>query len=82
MLFVHDDQAQILEGQEDAGPHAKNELVRLMGCLPLIDLQALGIRELRMIHPHLVAKEASETFCDLGGQGNFGEEVKDLFALL
>ena len=45
MLFIHNDESEILEGQEDAGAYTENELIRLIRRLALIDFQSLRISE-------------------------------------
>ena len=82
VLFVYDDEAEVLEGEEDAGTDAENELVGGGGGLPFVDFQPLHVSKLGMVNAHAVAEYVAKTFGDLGGEGNFGEEVEDLFPLL
>ncbi len=80
VFFVYDDEPEVLEGEEDAGTNAEDELVGGGRGLAGVDLKALVVGELGMVNAHAVAEDVAKTFGDLGGEGNFGEEVEDLFA--
>ena len=79
VLFVHDDESEVLEREEHAGAHAEDELIGCGGCLSLIDFEPLYVGELGMIDTHAIAEESAQPFGDLGGEGNFGQEVEHLF---
>ncbi len=58
MLFVHYDQPQMPERQEDGRTNAYNNIVRLFGQLLLPNLDTFGIRKLGMVHAHTVTEYA------------------------
>ena len=78
VLFVHDDETQILEGQEDGRAHADHEGEGRIGQLLLPEFHTLGIGEFAMIDAHLVAKHAPQSGRQLSGQGNLGHQVEHL----
>ena len=53
----------------------------MVGKLFLINLNSLSIGEFRVINAHLIAKNTTQTFSNLGGQRNLGQEVQHLFTL-
>ena len=58
MLFVHNDQPQMTERQEDGRTNAYNYIVRLSRQLFLPNLDTFGIGKLGMVHAHAVAEHA------------------------
>ena len=81
VLFVDDDQSEILKGQKHRRAHAEQQRIGVFAQLPLPNLHALVVRKLRMVDPELFAEHAAETIGNLRCQRDFGQQKQDLFSL-
>ena len=81
VFFVHDDESEPLEGEEDGGAHAEDEVEGVVCQLLLIDFGSFLVGEFAVIDSQAVAKGSSESLGDLCGECDFGQEVEHLFAL-
>ena len=82
VLLVDDDEAEVLEGQEDGGTGAKDDVVGMGGELLLPDLHTLGIAVLGVVDAQAVAEDAAQAVHHLNGQGDLGQQVEHLTVLL
>ena len=82
VLLIHNHQAQSLEGQEDGRTDTQDDIVFLLAQLLLPDFHPLGIGKLGMIDTKATSEHPLQTFGDLGGQGDFGQEIEHLLACL
>lgn len=77
VFFVDDDEAEVFEGKEDGGADSNHDLVfSQKDFLP--DLHPLLIVKTAVVNAHLLAQFALDLVDDLLGDGDLGQEVKDL----
>ena len=82
VFLIDNHQAQPLEGQEYRGTHTEYHVVFLPAQLLLPYLHPFGIGELGVIHAQAIAEHSFQSFGDLSGQGNFGQQIEYLLSLL
>ena len=82
VLLVDDDEAEILEGQEDGRAGSQDDIVGMGRELLLPDLDALGIAVFGMIDAQAVAEDAMQSLHDLHRQRDLGQEIEHLSVLL
>ena len=82
VLLIHNHQAQSLKGQEDGRTDTQDDIVFLFTQLLLPDFHPLGIGKLGMIDTKATSEYPLQTFGDLGGQGDFGQEIEHLLTCL
>ena len=82
VLLIHNHQAQSLEGQEDGRTDTQDDIVFLLTQLLLPDFHPLGIGKLGMIDTEATSEHPLQPFGDLGGQGDFGQEIEHLLTCL
>ena len=73
MLFVDNDEPEPLEGQEDGGADADDEVVGCVGKLTEPDLGALRVSELTVVDAHAVTENSSQAVGELGGKDDLGQ---------
>ena len=81
VLFVDDDQSEILKGQKHRRAHAEQQRIGVFAQLPLPNFYSLVVRELRMVDAEFFAEHATKTIRDLRRQRDFGQQKQDLFSL-
>ena len=79
VLFINDDQAQIVERQKHRRPHPNHKLI-LPGYDAFPDFHPLVVRKFGVVNAHFIAKNALQTNHDLGRQRNFGKQIQHLRA--
>ena len=80
VLLIHNHQAQSPKGQEDGRTDTQDDIVFLLTQLLLPDFHPLGIGKLGVIDTEATSEHPLQTFGDLGGQGDFGQEIEHLLA--
>ena len=81
VFLVHHDQSGIAEGEEEGGAHTENQGVGMVGELSLPEFDSVAVGELGVIDSHVFAEDAAQAFRDLGGEGDFGQEIEHLTSL-
>ena len=72
VLFVDDEQAKSLEGQEDAAAHAYHNVAGRIGEHASVELHALAVGMARVVDAQTVAEHTPQPLGELGGQHNLG----------
>ena len=62
VLLVHDNQAQLAEGQEHGRTHSQNDVISAVRKLFLPDFHPFGIRKLGVINSQPITKYPFQTF--------------------
>ena len=81
IFFIHNDQSQILVGEEQGGTCAEDNGVWLFGELLFPYFQSFVVRVFGMLDPQLVSEKEFEPFRNLGCQCYFWQEVEYLLTL-
>jgi hypothetical protein len=81
VLFVDDDEAEALEGEEHGRAYAEDDVVGLLRELAEPDVGSLGIGTSAVIDAQPFAKYAAQTVGELGSESNLGDEVEHLPSL-
>ena len=81
VLLVHDNQAQLAEGQEHGRTHSQNDVISAVRKLFLPDFHPFGIRKLRVIDAQTRTEHPLQPFGNLCGQGYFRQQIQHLLPL-
>ena len=81
MLLVNDDKAKAVEGQEDAGTHSDDDVIRTVGELTAPHVLALTVAVFAVVYAETVAEDAAQAVCELCGEHNLRQQVQHLFTL-
>ena len=82
VLFVYDDESQILKRQEDGTSCTQNYIIGMIRELFLPDFYTLSITIFRMVDAQPVAENSMKALHDLYGQSDFRQKIEHLLMLL